>query len=194
MANGRIPSQQPVTPAQPPPRKRVRYTEPPIWAQSILAHKRGANGVPRAGHNVNGKQPGRPVISQAVNGHPEAAPVQINPAAVLEDPDAVARELLADWEPTITGNHVTQSLTKTVGDFFFEHVVNRPDAGELASRNVEIEIEAKLGQLLHADTKDKFDLPVMNEVVLSDRARTTFQSSMTEVHFPPPAITLHNPY
>lgn len=61
------------------------------------------------------------------------------------------------------------------------NVVAREDLGELASRGVELEIEAKLGQLINKDTNERFWLPVQSECILADNGRTGFKSSMTEV-------------
>ena len=72
-------------------------------------------------------------------------------------------------------------MTKLVADFLFLHVVNRNDMGELASRGVEVEIEAKLGQLIDKDSRQRYQLPVRSECILMDNNRVSFVSSMTQV-------------
>jgi hypothetical protein len=72
-------------------------------------------------------------------------------------------------------------MTKLVADFIYLNVLNRGDLGELASRGVEIEIEAKLGQLINKETNERYELPVKSECILADSARVGFRSSMTEV-------------
>jgi mRNA capping enzyme, beta chain len=74
-------------------------------------------------------------------------------------------------------------MTKLVADFLYLKVVSRGDLGELASRGVEIEIEAKLGQLIDKDTNERYSLPVISECILAENARLGFRSSMTEVRW-----------
>lgn len=194
-ANGdnRIPSSSTSSPQQP-PRKRTRYTEPPIWAQSV----RGRKSVYAAGSNrinpkTNGKQP-------AVNATPQPAPApllksetngnrQISPSVgPIEDPSII----LGPWERSINNNKPQEQITKIVADWLFYKVVSRDDVGELASRGVEIEIEAKLGQLIDKETNHRYELPVQTECILSNTERIGFRSSMTEVcHFHFPGICLY---
>lgn len=176
----RIPSSSP----QQPPKKRIRYTEPPIWAQSV--RKRGAFVS-----KVNGKQPAAvyqsqvgssPLVKAETNGNR-----QVSPAATRQTPpdmpDNHPSLLLGPWEFSILGNEprISQQMTKVVADFLYLNVVSRPDLGELASRGVEIEIEAKLGQLINKDTNERYDLPVRSECILTEGGRVGFRSSMTEV-------------
>jgi polynucleotide 5'-triphosphatase len=176
----RIPSSSP----QQPPKKRIRYTEPPIWAQSV--RKRGAFVS-----KVNGKQPAAvyqpqvgssPLVKAETNGNR-----QVSPAATRQTPPDVPdnhpSSLLGPWEFSILGNEprISQQMTKVVADFLYLNVVSRPDLGELASRGVEIEIEAKLGQLINKDTNERYDLPVRSECILTEGGRVGFRSSMTEV-------------
>ncbi len=60
------------------------------------------------------------------------------------------------------------------GGLLFIHVVNHPDRGEMASRNVQFEIEAKMGTLISKDTNDRVSLPVLSEAVLVDNGRIAF--------------------
>jgi len=89
--------------------------------------------------------------------------------------------LLGPWEESIMGNKPYDMMTKVVADFLYTNVVSRSDLGELGSRGVEIEIEAKLGQLIDRETNDRYFLPVLSECILNGNVRVGFKSSMTEV-------------
>ena len=89
--------------------------------------------------------------------------------------------LLGPWEPSISNVHPTDAMAKEVADWLFRHVVSRPDVGELTSRGVDVEIEAKLGQLIDKDTGVRFSLPIRTEAILESSNRIGFRSSMTEV-------------
>jgi hypothetical protein len=184
IVNGGQLSQPSVTPSpQQPSRKRIRYTEPPIWARSVTGRTKNLSGLSNVKPPVNGKQVDRIVRAEPPNGHHQIAsapPKQLSQAAKV---DSNVAGLLGPWEPSITGIRPYEEITKAVADWLFVHVVSRPDAGELASRGVEVEIEAKLGQLIHKDTNERFELPVVTECILSEKARVSFVSSMTEVGF-----------
>jgi hypothetical protein len=182
-ANGdqRIPASSP----QQPPTKRTRYTEPPIWAQSI--RNRGSSLF---ASKVNGKQPAAviasqvgssPVVKVETNGNRQVSPAAARQAPAVEMPSNHASALLGPWEESITGKKPFEQMTKLVADFLYMNVVSRGDLGELASRGVEIEIEAKLGQLIDRETNERYYLPVKSECILNDSARVGFRSSMTEV-------------
>jgi polynucleotide 5'-triphosphatase len=174
----RIPSSSP----QQPPKKRIRYTEPPIWAQSV--RKMGAFVS-----KVNGKQAitvhqpqvgSSPLVKAETNGNRQVSPAPTRQAPP-DVPDDHPSLLLGPWEYSITGNKVQQQMTKLVADFLYLNVVSRGDLGELASRGVDIEIEAKLGQLVDKETNERYRLPVQSECILMDSSRVGFRSSMTEV-------------
>jgi polynucleotide 5'-triphosphatase len=178
----RIPSTSP----QQPPKKRVRYTEPPIWARSV--RNKGAFGlVNRGPSKLNGRQPvavfqpqtaPSPAVNAQTNGDRQASP-----AATRSGPQPMDAQhpLLGRWEQSIMGNKPFDMMTKLVADFLYTNVVSRSDLGELGSRGVEIEIEAKLGQLIDRETNDRYHLPVLSECILNGNARVGFKSSMTEV-------------
>lgn len=163
--------------ARPPPKKRMRYTEPPIWAQSV----RSKVGISR----MNGKQAlsVQPVQAPPPTTRPETNGNQLvsraTPQAAGGKPHPSA--ILGPWEESILGMRPTEQMTKLVADFLFLKVVSRGDLGELASRGVEIEIEAKLGQLIEKDTNERLRLPVTSECILAENSRVGFRSSMTEV-------------
>jgi hypothetical protein len=115
-----------------------------------------------------------------VNGHRQAAPAAARPASVAQL--EFGRDgPLGPWEPSIIGYRPYEEVPKRVADWLFHQVVTRLDAGELASRGVEIEIEAKLGQLIDKGTNERFRLPIESECILSNTAKVLFKSSMTEV-------------
>jgi polynucleotide 5'-triphosphatase len=113
-----------------------------------------------------------PFVKAETNGHHV-----LLPASQQDDPT----RLLGPWEKSITGKKPFEQITKIVADWLFLNVVSRGDDGELASRGVEIEIEAKLGQLIDRETHERYFVPVQSECVLRDNPRVTFKSSMTEV-------------
>ena len=164
------------TSPQQPAKKRIRYTEPPIWAQSI--RNKGITG--RGPAKVNGKQP---LAVQPVHASPAQPETNGNQAAGRSAIDGKVHPsiLLGKWEESITGIKPAQGMTKEVADFLFLNVVSRGDLGELASRGVEIEIEAKLGHIVDKETNERYRLPVKTECVLMENSRVGFQSSMTEV-------------
>jgi len=179
----RIPSSSP----QQPPKKRVRYTEPPIWAQSV--RNRGAIGF---GSKVNGKPPvsivqsqvgSSPLVKIETNGNRQVSPAAARQAPPVDMPANHPSALLGPWEESITGKKPFEQMAKLVADFLYMNVVSRGDLGELASRGVEIEIEAKLGQLIDKETNERYYLPVRSECILTDGARVGFRSSMTEVRY-----------
>jgi polynucleotide 5'-triphosphatase len=172
---------------QQPPKKRFRYTEPPIWARSVRS--KNAQVGNRGPSKVNGKQPApgfpsqaapSPLIKTEVNGDRHAAPAAVNagPGANAGEPDPSL--ILGPWERSITGQKPVETMTRLAADFLFSNVVARGDLGELASRGVLIEIEAKLGQLIDKGTNVRYWQPIMSECVV-ETGRYMFRSSMTEV-------------
>ncbi len=169
----------PSTSPQQPPKKRIRYTEPPIWAQSIR-NKSALAG--RGPSKVNGKPPLAVQPVHATVPHPET---NGNQQAIRHSPQIDGKAhpslLLGPWEASITGVKPVEQVTKLVADFLYMNVVSRGDLGELASRGVEIEIEAKLGHIIDKETNERYRLPVRSECILVENGRTSFRSSMTEV-------------
>ena len=155
------------------PRKRRRYNEPPIWAQSWMLYKKNKQ-LPISSSQVNGKLAAHvvPEPPQLQTPRQEAG---VAPAATNHD------DLLGPWEPSISDTTPVNDLTKAIADFLYLEVVNRNDWGELESRGVAVEIEAKLGQLIDKETNQRYWLPVLSECVLAPSNRISFRSSMTEV-------------
>ena len=177
--NRRTPSGSTSSPKQP-PRKRIRYLEPPIWAQSVIGRSKSILGVAKVNNKANGAQP----VTIPVQAAPPPAKVDINGhnqgpsmAGQVEDPSRI----LGPWEKSITGKKPFEDMTKIVADWLYVNVVSRNDLGELASHGVEVEIEAKIGQLIDKDTSQRYTLPVLSECILRENPRIGFKSSMTEV-------------
>ena len=179
----RLPSTSNSSPQQP-ARKRIRYNEPPIWAQSVKGRKSiYAPAVGRPNANINGKQqvaivaahaPPHAVVNVETNGH------RLSPSVVANDDIFHPSKLLGPWEWSIIKTRPPDPTIKAVADWLFINAVSRSDFGELNSRGVEIEIEAKLGQLIDRETNHRFEMPVRTECVLINSG-VAFRSSMTEV-------------
>lgn len=166
--------------------------KPPVWALTHVEGKRlnAANFVLRkpahpGAIQVNGKH--EPVVkSEFTSRHasPEekraVTASQAAPPAPSAPTPANAEGPLGPWEPSITGKRPYEELSKNVADFLFVHVVQHPDMGEISSRGVQFEIEAKLGTLISKDTNDRVNIPVTTECLLHDNGRVAFRSSMTE--------------
>jgi hypothetical protein len=173
-------------------KKRVRYNEPPIWARSVTGRVK-SNVLINSKRHINGKQQMK-LLSHQVK--PEANGDRQIPSTIPKPPlqtlqvDNKGGGTLGAWEPSITGIRPYEEISRLVADWLFVTVVSREDAGELASRGVEVEIEAKLGQLINKDTNDRIYLPVKSECILVDTGRVSFQSSMTEVRLNIPDLIL----
>lgn len=124
------------------------------------------------------------VSNGQVNGTPAAKPPAPPPEHVkAAEPvgDVQQDDPLGPWEASISNTTPVSDMTKTIADFLFLEVVNRNDWGELQSRGVQVEVEAKLGQLIDKETQQRYWLPVATECVLGPSNRVAFKSSMTEV-------------
>ncbi|KFZ16855.1 hypothetical protein V502_04865 [Pseudogymnoascus sp. VKM F-4520 (FW-2644)] len=154
------------------PRKRRRYNEPPIWAQSWMLYKKNKQ-LPASSGQVNGK-PAAHAVPESPQPQPPKLEAGVSPAATKYD------DILGPWEPSISDTTPVNDLTKAIADFLYLEVVNRNDWGELESRGVAVEIEAKLGQLIDKETNQRYYLPVLSECVLAPSNRISFRSSMTE--------------
>ena len=179
-------SQSDTASPKPPPKKRIRYTEPPIWAQSIKT-KTAFASKNRGPAKLNGKQPEAfpttaPMVKSETNGNHQVSPAAPGASAINAPPDPTI--LLGPWEKSITGSPPIDQTTKKIADFLFTTVVSRSDLGELSSRGVEIEIEAKLGHLIDKQTNVRFEpnVRIETECVLAENSNLiAFRSSMTDV-------------
>ncbi|PTB65821.1 mRNA triphosphatase CET1 [Trichoderma citrinoviride] len=168
----------------PPKKRRTRYTQPPIWAQSIhtLGKKLPSNPnfvlQKRLHSHINGKH------DAAAASHQTSPETKRNPQPSVSQPPAPSepdiQEILGPWEASITGLKPIEELSKNVADFFFIHAINNQDMQEIMSRGIQFEIEAKLGTLIDKDTNQRVDRFVSTECILDDNGRVAFKSSMTE--------------
>jgi len=178
MANGTPSTQSRTISPQQPARKRIRYTEPPIWARSFTGRVKDSNALLGVKRPVNIKLEHS---AQHTNGHHQMDAAAVNKPAQIAQPDFQGQLPLGAWEPSITGIRPYEEVSKRVADWLFTQVVSRPDVGELSSRGIEVEIEAKLGQLIDKGTNERYRLPVVSECVLAETGKVAFKSSVTEV-------------
>ncbi|ROT36558.1 mRNA triphosphatase CET1 [Sodiomyces alkalinus F11] len=188
------PGVQPRAPAAQPLRKKpVRYSTPPPWAhkydsrENRRLNKGNLELQKRGPPSLNGK-PDKVVARQeqvkqeedSRRNSPEVArPVQ-PPQAAEAQPRNAAEDLLGPWEPSITGVKPMEEISKAIADFLFVNVIASPVAGEITSRGIQFEIEAKLGTLIDKDTNDRVMKFIATECILQDTGRLAFRSSMTE--------------
>ncbi|KAM7221244.1 CYTH-like domain containing protein [Rhypophila decipiens] len=179
------------------PRRKMIHKTAPIWAQPA----QGRNLVnpncilyrPSAGHNhqVNGKS--ESLVSRHTSPEerrstiaPQAAPPPPPPAAAQQPMRPVAEQAYAEgplgpWEPSITNQTPQGSMSKRLCDFFFATVVSNDYLGEMQSRGIKFEIEAKFGVLIDKHTQGRVALPIETNCILSDNGNwLAFRSSMTE--------------
>ena len=178
-------------------RKKVvkRYREVPMWAQSCrgrdLQHvnydllKKHIPGAVNGKHEAKRFDKSRHASPEAMRSQsqPQPHPAVPAPQGPLPDPHAETKAILGPWEPTIMNSQMFDDISKSVADFLFINVLLNPDSGEIASRGINFEIEAKLGTLIDKDTRDRVSRGILNECLLEDNGRIAFQSSMTEVSF-----------
>jgi hypothetical protein len=180
-----------LSPARIHKRRTVRREEPP-WARSVHTLGKQPPAHPnfvlqkRVHSHLNGVKPdGVPNKSRSRHASPEAIKVQPNRASVAGQavvPESGPQDLLGPWEASITGLKPYEEASKIIADYLFLNVVNNPDRGEIASRGIKFEIEAKLGTLIDKDTNHRVERHLASESVLEEGSRTAFKSSMTEVH------------
>ncbi|KAH8655251.1 CYTH-like domain-containing protein [Xylariales sp. PMI_506] len=72
-------------------------------------------------------------------------------------------------------------VAKEVADNLYLKVVDSPNLQEILSRNIQFEVEAKLGTIIDRDTNDRVYYPIMGECIMNEGARVAFRSTMTEV-------------
>jgi len=187
-------------PARAAPKRRVRYATVPIWAQTYregLRLNRPNFVLRKPGHNVgtqaNGKTGSAPKSQLASRQTSPEEKRSVGPPATVPPRGAVAPQAPVDelpnesqplgpWESCISGTAPANEVATTVADFLFLNVVRNPDIGEISSRNVQFEIEAKVGILINKDTDERVNLPILTECVLDNtNGRVAFQSNMSEV-------------
>jgi len=162
----------PVITQQPPPAKRRRGTEIPMWARQAsgtapLPKYRGVTAT------NGGTLPPRPNIGTTAASalhRPEAhvtTPMNIEPPMTLE-------ASFKDEQPF-------EDVHKAVCDFLFGAVVQNLNFDTTRSALGELEIEAKLGTIIDRNTNERLRLPTLSEAVLPEGYHVAFESMMTEV-------------
>ncbi|KAF4997725.1 hypothetical protein FDECE_12005 [Fusarium decemcellulare] len=173
------PSSSPVLPTR---KKRIRRSEPPIWAQDVrvLGNKMPdpANFVlqKRVHSHINGK----PEANNRSSRHTSPESTRANPTQSAPPVEPGPQDILGAWEPSILGVKPYEEISRRVADFLFLNVISVPDMQEITSRGIQFEIEAKLGTLIDKDTNHRVDRFLDSECVLHDNQRVAFRSSMTE--------------
>ena len=187
-----------------PVRKRTRYDEPPIFARSASGSTGAGPARPKrhqpkhvltAGGVAAAKQEGKDVPAESRSATArtgQAAPPSTDgPSASVAGPARPPPSLADDydnplgpWEPSITNTIPFEEVTRAIMDFLFVEVVDRMDVGVTPSAPGQLEIEAKLGQLIDRNTNERVRLPVQTECIFNKDHpswHTAFRSSMTEV-------------
>ncbi|AEO68177.1 uncharacterized protein THITE_2117601 [Thermothielavioides terrestris NRRL 8126] len=179
-------------PTRAPQKSRLHRVIPP-WAQSLRdrapSHPNRVlyQPIPHSRPQVNGKLdrlPARPDrLQQSRHASPEEkrAAAPITPAPSVPPDSASQWGPLGPWEASITNSVPREQFTKAIADFLFQYVILNQDMGEIQSRGVKFEIEAKLGMLIDKNTNQRVELPILSECILSDNGNWLgFRSSMTE--------------
>ncbi|KAH7251594.1 CYTH-like domain-containing protein [Fusarium tricinctum] len=169
-------------------KKRTRYPQPPVWAQD--ARTIGNNRMPsnpnfvlqkRMHSHINGRKEPEQNPRSSRHTSPETNRVNPPPTHAVPPVESGPQDMLGPWEPSITGLKPYEELSRQVADFLFVNVLKTPDMGEITSRGIQFEVEAKLGTLIDRDTNHRISRGVASECVLSDNNRVAFKSSMTEL-------------
>lgn len=192
---------------RPPKRKKIRYTEPPIYARRVPRAGKGPI-IPNPRPAIPKHSPARFAVSSRATSvqrsvaspsrsiQTPARPAPVNGTTPLNNRPVPPPQPqptygpLGPWEPSISGKIPYEEITKTVCDFLFKEVVLRNDiaagaAGAAATGpGAMLEIEAKLGRIMDKDRQGRLRLPVMSECILQTEGsgyRTAFESSMSLV-------------
>ncbi|KAH0565662.1 hypothetical protein GP486_000936 [Trichoglossum hirsutum] len=191
-----------------PQRKRLRYDEPPIFARKasrstssspVMASRRQPAPAPGLASSTARQEPRDPkrLPSQPTSQPPDSSSTKREPPngyphsvsnSVSHTPQPLEYGPLGPWEPTITNIIPYEEITRTISHFLFMQVVQREDvgigpAGGVPGHGAQLEIEAKIGQLIDRNTNERLRLPVMNECIITKddpSLRVNFKSSMTE--------------
>ena len=174
-----------------PSRKRVRYSEPPIWARRShltphIREQRPPQGPKQErGNSQLQSRSVTPIFAKSpTNGDVNG----VRAPAAGPDFEETNDGPLGYWERCITNVEPYNDLTRIVTDFIYSELDQRPDidvteVGGIVSPNGQIEIEAKLGTLVDRRSNERIRLPVVSAVILDLEARRhiAFESFMTEV-------------
>jgi hypothetical protein len=148
----------------------------------LKKHLPGAvNGRPEPKSLDKSLDKSRHASPEAARSHPHPQPHLHAPPGPPPDRHAETKAILGPWEPSIVNSEVFDDVSKAVADFLFINTILNQDSGEIASRQINFEIEAKLGTLIDKDTHERVSRGILTECLLEDNGRIAFQSSMTEV-------------
>lgn len=190
-------------------RKRARYLQPPVWAQSgkarqptasrnyTLKSKNHVGGGSGQAGQVNGDAHASPTQPQPQEGNVKAE-VKLEHVSRHNSPEVIRKAeehggigpenkawKVLDGRPfpvePISLNTPFDHLVKVVADFLFQHICLSEFAGEIKSRGIQWEVEAKLGTIIDRNTNSRVHYPINGECALSADARVAFRSSMTLV-------------
>ncbi|KAI9674872.1 MAG: mRNA-capping enzyme subunit beta [Trizodia sp. TS-e1964] len=174
--------------SQNPPKKRARYDEPPIFARKAGRSAPNSPVVPvKKEATATAGSIAKQEAASSANGHP--ADTSKNGVSLpLAQPDFAGNGPLGQWEPSILNTVPYEEVTRVISDFLFVQVVRREDVAvssinEPGRPGAQLEIEAKIGQLIDKYTNVRLKLPVLNECVVSQNdssLKVNFKSSMTE--------------
>ncbi|KAI9702266.1 MAG: mRNA-capping enzyme subunit beta [Bogoriella megaspora] len=173
-----------------PVRKRLKFSQTPIWAQrheitSRLRKQHLTQSAKQERNNPRHKSRSTTpmVTAHITNGDVNGVKAQTAQRDFEESNDGP----LGYWERSITNIEPFNDVSRVVTDFIYHAMIERPDIdtgsiGGLPSPNGQLEIEAKLGRLVDRRSKQRLHLPVMSSVVLesSTKDHLMFESSMTE--------------
>lgn len=176
-------SQPPSSPMVQARKKRRSRAQQPIWAQDVreLNNKMPSQANFVLQKRVHSHTNGKPEASNRTSRHASPESTRANPPAPPAPPaEAGPQDILGAWEPSITGVKPFEEISRRVADFLFVNIISIPDMGEIVSRNIQFEIEAKLGTLIDKDTNHRVDRALDSECVLQETQRVAFRSSMTE--------------
>jgi len=162
----------PVVTQQPPPAKRRRGTEIPMWARQASA----TAPLPkyRGTHTANGGTlPQKPATVKGAAFALNKADAHLT-TPLNTDPPLTLEASFRDEQPF-------EDVHKAVCDFLFGLVVQNLSFDTSRSALGELEIEAKLGTIIDRNTNERLRLPTLSEAVLPEGYHVAFESMMTEV-------------
>ncbi|KAJ4388252.1 mRNA-capping enzyme subunit beta [Neurospora sp. IMI 360204] len=182
--------------------KRRAYDSPPPWAQQATrgttlkepnfvlykpVHAPGHGPAQINGHSRHPSPEEKRPVPRAQEPVPRAHEIRPNersatPSAQGPPPEAQAKwGPLGPWEPTLTGDVPQDTMAKVMADFFFHYIVLNENMGEIQSRGIQFEIEAKFGELIDRNTNQRIELGVLSPTILKeDDYVYPFRSIMTE--------------
>ncbi|KAI5288062.1 mRNA-capping enzyme subunit beta [Ascosphaera aggregata] len=179
--------------AEPPMKRRKRYSEIPIWARKAARRYGQPPAIPPPEHRT-------PYVPKRNSGHGNAADIPQSSRRPVSsgrpggEPPHVPSHAYPDddipfqVEPTFTGVVPREELCDAVANFLYSHIVPRKEIGVsglgevVYGKRTVFEVEAKLGRFIDRDRQMRLQLPVSTETVFEKDytgARLQFESHMT---------------